>query len=55
MRQVQIVEEKLCNMPAVQGVETSEVISIGDFDKLQDGIKVAVQKGPGAVSPQGSQ
>ena len=50
------MEEKLCGiMPAVQGVETSEVISIGDFNRLQGGIKVVVRKGPDAVNPQGGQ
>jgi membrane fusion protein, multidrug efflux system len=39
------------DIAAVAGVEPGEVVAINGFDKLQDGIKVAIRPGPGGANP----
>jgi multidrug efflux system membrane fusion protein len=38
------------NQTAVQGVNPGEVVATSNFDKLQDGVKVAVQNGANGTS-----
>jgi multidrug efflux system membrane fusion protein len=40
---------------AVQGLEPGEVVTVKGFEKLQDGVKVAVQGNPGGPAKQGNQ
>ncbi|HEX8816178.1 MAG TPA: hypothetical protein VF753_11810, partial [Terriglobales bacterium] len=42
------------NVTAVEGVQAGEVVATNGFDKLQDGIKVAVRNGQGQGSGSGS-
>ncbi len=39
------------NQTAVQGVNPGDVVATNNFDKLQDGVKVAVQNGANGASP----